>query len=284
MESKIRQRIFVVGCPRSGTTLLQGLLAAHRDVTSFKETFFFNLGIKKPFKMDFHYVSNRAPKLVHQLLETSEINESLKHQLIARMPSVPVIPGLGLKYWVYYFGQVLDEIAKSRNKYIWLEKTPDHLMRIELIEKFLEKTRFIHIIRDGGDTIASLYRGSSKWDRQFSIDECIRIWNAAIKKSIQRLKLKRDLFIYYRSLAEDPTLVIHTLFYQLGLSSKNNILDRYQSVLPSVIGSEEEWKQKTFKKIEFQSSFPSVFSKEEQAYIKQNINTHLFNQLITQIS
>ncbi len=234
--------------------------------------------------MDFHYVSNRAPKLVHQLLETSEINESLKHQLIARMPSVPVIPGLGLKYWVYYFGQVLDEIAKSRNKYIWLEKTPDHLMRIELIEKFLEKTRFIHIIRDGGDTIASLYRGSSKWDRQFSIDECIRIWNAAIKKSIQRLKLKRDLFIYYRSLAEDPTLVIHTLFYQLGLSSKNNILDRYQSVLPSVIGSEEEWKQKTFKKIEFQSSFPSVFSKEEQAYIKQNINTHLFNQLITQIS
>ncbi len=35
------QRIFIVGCPRSGTTLLQSVLAAHHDVFSLPETAFF---------------------------------------------------------------------------------------------------------------------------------------------------------------------------------------------------------------------------------------------------
>ena len=34
-------RAFLIGCPRSGTTLLQSLLFSHPDVISFPETFFF---------------------------------------------------------------------------------------------------------------------------------------------------------------------------------------------------------------------------------------------------
>ena len=36
-------RVFVVGCPRSGTTLLQGILSAHPDVWSLPETHFFEM-------------------------------------------------------------------------------------------------------------------------------------------------------------------------------------------------------------------------------------------------
>ena len=35
------KRIFLVGAPRSGTTILQSLLAAHPKITSFPETKFF---------------------------------------------------------------------------------------------------------------------------------------------------------------------------------------------------------------------------------------------------
>ena len=34
-------RLFVVGCSRSGTTIVQRLLAGHKDLISFPETAFF---------------------------------------------------------------------------------------------------------------------------------------------------------------------------------------------------------------------------------------------------
>src|SRR5271167_4804558 len=43
---EIAGRLFVVGCPRSGTTLLQSLLAAHPSVHSFPETAVFGRLLK----------------------------------------------------------------------------------------------------------------------------------------------------------------------------------------------------------------------------------------------
>ncbi len=42
MTSVIEGRIFVVGAPRSGTTLVQSLIASHSQVTSFTESHFFS--------------------------------------------------------------------------------------------------------------------------------------------------------------------------------------------------------------------------------------------------
>ena len=39
---EIQKRIFIVGCPRSGTTLLQSLLLKHNEITSFPESHFFS--------------------------------------------------------------------------------------------------------------------------------------------------------------------------------------------------------------------------------------------------
>ena len=40
-HSAIERRIFIVGVPRSGTTLVQSLLASHTAMTSFTESHFF---------------------------------------------------------------------------------------------------------------------------------------------------------------------------------------------------------------------------------------------------
>src|SRR5687768_3975926 len=39
-------RIFVVGCPRSGTTLVQSLLAAHSKIVTFTESHLFDKGFR----------------------------------------------------------------------------------------------------------------------------------------------------------------------------------------------------------------------------------------------
>ena len=41
-DSGIEKRVFVVGVPRSGTTLVQSLLATHSTATSFTESHFFS--------------------------------------------------------------------------------------------------------------------------------------------------------------------------------------------------------------------------------------------------
>lgn len=44
---KIEGRFFIVGFPRSGTTLLQSLLAAHPQIASFPESYFFPNAVEK---------------------------------------------------------------------------------------------------------------------------------------------------------------------------------------------------------------------------------------------
>ena len=48
-QSPETKKIFIVGSPRSGTTLLQGMLAAHTDVFSLPETFFFAKVLPRSF-------------------------------------------------------------------------------------------------------------------------------------------------------------------------------------------------------------------------------------------
>ena len=279
----IRNRIFIVGCPRSGTTLLQGLIPSHKEITSFVETHFFNIGIKNPLNSGFYYVSKNASDLLPRFLQATEISVKLKGKILDRIPTLPILPGFGVKNWAIYFCSVLDDIALERKKQIWVEKTPDHLKRIELIKKYLPQIKFIHIIRDGGDTIASLFKGTQQWGKKLNIDECIQYWNTAIRKSYERVNNSSDIFIYYRKLAENPTDEISKIFKLLDLTAQKNIIDRYNATISLVIQKNEYWKGKNLQKIEFQSAFEKTFNKNERDYIQQNLEIRLFDKLMEKI-
>ena len=47
MQNRSFKRIYIVGCPRSGTTLLQSMVAAHPLLTSYPETHFWDYTIPK---------------------------------------------------------------------------------------------------------------------------------------------------------------------------------------------------------------------------------------------
>ena len=114
--SGIKHRIFLVGCPRSGTTMLQTVLAAHPEVQSFPETRLFRSVVsQQPVFKGF----GLAPH--HAFGRLSEIYAELK-----------LNPGkLRRRFTVAgYAGDLfarLDETAMAAGKRCWLEKTPDHL-------------------------------------------------------------------------------------------------------------------------------------------------------------
>ena len=44
-KPEITKRIFLIGCPRSGTTIAQVMLAGHPEILSFPETQFFKWAV-----------------------------------------------------------------------------------------------------------------------------------------------------------------------------------------------------------------------------------------------
>ena len=55
------------------------------------------------------------------------------------------------------FVSVLDLLTQKQAKTCWIEKTPSHVQRINCIEKLVSAAKFVHIVRDGEDVVASLY-------------------------------------------------------------------------------------------------------------------------------
>jgi hypothetical protein len=68
------------------------------------------------------------------------------------------------------FIKILDEITLENGKSSWLEKTPEHLGQINYIERWVQRAKFIHIIRNGDDVVASLYEVAQKYPLLSSTD------------------------------------------------------------------------------------------------------------------
>src|SRR5262245_40184836 len=173
---RMKTRAFLVGCPRSGTTLLQSFLAAHPEMTSFPESHFFcHLLPETPWAARLGIASRRAR--ARFLRFTEELG---RPDLARRLPPMAFLAS----QLACAFVAVLDDLAAERGKQRWLEKTPDHLHWVEFIERNLQGPRFVHVVRGGPAVVASLYdvthRYPDPWNGAWSIDRCIEKWNTDV--------------------------------------------------------------------------------------------------------
>lgn len=275
----INNRIFVVGCPRSGTTLLQGLLNTHPEITSFTESHFYDFGIKRPKNGPLYYVSRNAKKLVLSFLKENSIDEEVKNQILNQMPDLPKIPGKDVTSWAKYFISILDAITINRNMSIWLEKTPDHLNRIALIRKICPEAHFLHILRNGKDVVASLYKASIKWRKNYSIKECIQFWNKAVTISTDYLNHDQHHYLFYDDLAKSPQKNINHIFSILNIPKVENIDKKYKNSVTPLLAKDEVWKKKNLTSIQYSSTFKTSFKKAERNFIEKSLYLNIYEQL-----
>jgi hypothetical protein len=153
--------IFIVGVPRSGTTLLAAMLAAHSRISCGPETHFFRKlarvdadGLVKPeawpeAALDFicsiehasFSDSRRIPLIQKYQIEREQIAAYLRQ----REPSIPNI-----------LASVTDQYRAKMGKLRWAEKTPDHILTLAQVRRYFHQAPVIRIIRDPRDVAISL--------------------------------------------------------------------------------------------------------------------------------
>lgn len=264
-------RLFLVGCPRSGTTLLQSLLAAHSQIVSFPESHFYTRATSSRFPL--RQLGLASPRARAYFMEFIELigHADMRHYL----PRFAV----STRQYGRAFIAVLDAVARQQNKHVWLEKTPRHLDHIDDIRTFAPGAKFIHLVRNGEDVIASLYevvkQHPDRWPsiRAGDVDGCIDRWMQNVRLSQRYVGAPDHVIVRYEHLVEAPDRVTQGLCEFIGVPFEPAMLESYADNAASLVLPFETWKASVTQAIESDSErkFNRLFNETQRHYISERI-------------
>lgn len=179
--------VFVVGCPRSGTTWVQRLLASHPKIFTGQESHLFSVYLGpqlRNFRSQLS-IQNRGGVGLACYFEEKEFLEIVNSYMNSLMQ--PQIGGL-------------------KEGELFLEKSPSHGLFIPEIVELLPGARIIHVLRDPRDVIASLLAASHSWGSNWAPNNAraaARYWLkhvSEIRKAAKNLPHWQYLEIRYEDL------------------------------------------------------------------------------------
>jgi hypothetical protein len=193
--------VIVVGCPRSGTTMLQLMLHAHPRIAIPPETrFVLNVYRERRDFGDLSVVANRralARRIVDHP-ETRFCDLGLDAEdVVERIAAGPGTLGSAL-------GTVFQQYAARFGKPRWGDKRPAYLHNIDILLRLFPDAQFINIVRDGRDCVASLKEMS--WHRK-DIYATVAAWARAVddaRRAARRLGPRQWHEVRYEDLVADP--------------------------------------------------------------------------------
>ena len=264
------KRVFLVGCPRSGTTLLQSMLCAHPQIASYPESHFFKYIVPRWKLLRAMGVASRlAGGALTKVLAQLDCNADAVEK--------PILM-IGYRQYADYFVRLLDNCTALKNRSLWIEKTPEHLRYIDWIDKLVKGAVFIHIIRNGVDVVASLYdvaeRYPMEWNGPWSIDHCIMVWKRAIEDSRKFVGLKKHQFVRYENLTGHPESTLKEIAQFLGIEYHTEMLESYSRQLKHISLQSEPWKAGVSGNIKRNgdNKFKKLFDDVQQSHIRKRVN------------
>lgn len=195
--------VFVVGCPRSGTTVLYHMLLSSGNFAVYRtESNVFS--VLQPRFGSLRSESNRRELLGYwfksKLFQVSGLDESVLREKFLRGCS-----GAGS------FLQILmEETARSQGMKRWADCTPDHLLYMRAIKREIPEALFVHIIRDGRDVALSYAKQGwaypFPWDRGQQLAVAGLYWEWIVRRGRAYGREIGDDYceVHYEDLVERP--------------------------------------------------------------------------------
>lgn len=247
------RRIFLVGCPRSGTTLVQSLLASAPGMVTFTESHFFD----KCFS-SLHYPL-RPLRYDRQCVETTLRRFDQENNLQQQCWDEDAWSSANRL--AQSFIRKLDDACAAQSATGWIEKTPDHLRRIRLIRSAAPEATFVHVLRNPAETISSLRRASQEWGKPRGWLAFAIKWSISVAISANYQGKPGHVHVYYEDIIDNSRGESKRLFDELGLMWDENVLERYSATAKSVIAPYETWKKSNIREIGRQAQHPDVLSR-----------------------
>jgi tetratricopeptide (TPR) repeat protein len=207
-----KQPIFIVGMPRSGTTLLESMLAVHTDIHAAGELTLFGNAFKK----------------LSPLLDNATMFEQ-EYRYFEMLADLTVED----------LDKVADEYLKKSRTYVAhgakyiIDKLPDNFKNLGLIHKVFPKAKVIYIKRNPISVCFSNYEQTFHLDHNYRFDldyladyylkfkDMMSFWSECLPENT----------IYevdYDKLVANPDSELTGLFEYLELTQPSNVLEFYR--------------------------------------------------------
>ncbi|MDJ0579747.1 sulfotransferase [Crocosphaera sp.] len=210
MEKRCKNQnpIFIVGMPRSGTTLMRSLLSAHPNIAIAPETHF----CKNWFKPYQHLDLNQPEQFetFWQTLCRSKMFESFGLNAEKIQTNLLVDGNINHKTVLTV---LLESYATKMEKLRWGEKTPDHYQYLDILFRWYPHAQVIWMLRDPRAVSSSLI--TKKWASSY-IDVHARKWCESVENF--RKKWSKDehiILVKYESLVREPEQEMSRICYFL---------------------------------------------------------------------
>lgn len=274
MRKAYQKRIFVVGCPRSGTTLLQKLLTNIPGSFSMPETYFFQLLVDNPYVISgrllppflkLKYPKRVNPETAKRIIDflrgdtNFKISTNSESDLIEKAENEKLEPA-------YFFDHLMHFYASNFNSdRILIEKTPVHTFHIPYIRSLFPDAIFLSIVRDPRDTYLSFNRMLAIQKKpKRTVAEFSHLWVKSIEYA---LKNNVDI-VRYEDLIQNPLKIINEKIGKYGLAI-------------------QELKENTYPAIVRPGAAEKALSKVKLKVLSNNINlykNHLSEKEIAEIN
>lgn len=216
--------VFIVGSPRSGTTLLQSIVASHSEYFSPPETSFFDriiprMGVRfsdPACKLD----SESAKIILHdfELMtgKDSGIDLDVQHDITVKDA----------------FESLLSNF-NPENKPKWVEKTTNHAACMLAIRRFYPHAKFIHVIRDPVDSVASMAHLKPTAISDYRISYftsylgAARLWKKCVSLALLYPDQENVQHIFFEDLVRNPETVVKSLCKFLQLPYEDSMLNSF---------------------------------------------------------
>ncbi|WP_201345315.1 sulfotransferase [Thiohalobacter sp. COW1] len=217
--------VFIVGCFRSGTTLVRLILNSHSRICVSDEARYLAKRIPAS-SVDSGYTQSEAEKLIQVIRRT------LKRQRWQSVPSAMEIMS-HIRAYPVPLAEIAEVVAsypwKKQDLLYWGDNTPVYIEHWETIASRFPGAKFVNLIRDPRDVVAS--SRSIACGFGFSVYSAASIWRKRAEIATRMAKTIGNNFISirYEDIVSNPNEEVIRLCRFLGIEYENSMLQYNQS-------------------------------------------------------
>lgn len=200
--------VFIVGSPRSGTTLFRDLLRQDSIFLCPEETHFFRWNEPYASSYYFDYITNNPTLIYHRELDgvSQETFSGILEQSADKRELLNNYMG-----FLAYARNLSDSV-------IYVDKTPQHVYALNLIRSCFPDLRVIHIVRNPLNVVSSLMMGR-QFEKQ-SLVGALNFWLEAVNLAREYSKdiPSGYLEVNYDALVRSPQAEMNRVYTFLNVN------------------------------------------------------------------